>query len=118
MNITTIKGTFNTKETVNEATHEIPGKVIRKASLARQILNAGLDKGVRIIDLKMDKEDPDHKRSVFVFENNDTFQEVFSSVLEENKKNRESRFDSESRKQIDDLNKKIEELTKRLEEKE
>ena len=114
INVVTTKGAFN--NAVHEE-NEIQGKVIRKASLARQILRAGLDKGVRIIDLKGDKEDPDHKRSVYVFENSPAFQEVFSSVLEENRKNREDQEKSEAQKQIDELNKQVEELKKMLENK-
>lgn len=111
MNIVTTTNETRWKN-VNESEK---GKVIRKASLARQILAAG-GEDVRIIDLKVDRDDPDHKRTVFVFSDNDKFQRVFASVLEENRKAREK--DGNAAQQIAELNKKIEELSKKLEEKE
>jgi len=61
-----------------------------------------------MIDLKPDRDDPDRKRSVYIFEQNDEFEKIFSSIIEENKKNRQSSMQRE----IEDLKKQIEELQK------
>lgn len=93
------------------------GKVIRNARLARQLLNVG-GNDVRIIDLKADKMDPDHKRSVFVFENTDKFQEIFSKVLEDNRRDRDNSAAEENKAlkdELDDLKKKFAELSKMTE---
>ena len=94
-----------TRETNKES--ELNGKVIRKAQLARQLLR----KGGQIIDVKADHSDPDGKRSVFVFLNNDAFQKMFTDVLNENKQNRNMSETDDLKKQIKELNKKLEALT-------
>ena len=100
MNIITQKNTFE-----KEHTDVVPkGKVIRKAQIARQLLQHG----ARMIDLKPDRDDPDHKRSVYIFEQNDDFEKIFSAIIDENKKNRQSSMQRE----IEDLKKQIEELQK------
>lgn len=109
MNITT-KGTYKDD-------NGIKGRVIRKAAIARQLLDyVGTEptNTIRVIDVKPDKTDPDHKRSVIVFEDNEKFQEVFSKVIEENNKKREDAKTSE----IDILKKELEELKKKFEDKE
>lgn len=92
--------------------NDIDGKVIRNARLARQILAEG-GKDVWLFDVKPDRTN--RERSCFVFENNDKFQEVFSRVIEHNRKEREAR-DSQSNKELrdelEDLKKKFAELTK------
>lgn len=105
MNIITTKDSFGTE------TQQQPVKLVRKAALARKVLQQG-GNDVRIVDIKMDNTDPDHKRSIFAFENTDKFQEIFSAVLEENRKEREEVGRSENQKQIDELTKQIEELKK------
>ena len=108
MNISTKKNAFNNEE--------IPAKVIRKMSLARQILNVGGD-DVRIIDLKPDKLNKE--RTVAVFRNDDKFQEVFSKVLEDNQKKKNAEGNStQYQEQINELSKTVEELTRRLNAKE
>ena len=106
MNIVTTKENFET-----ETTQQQPVKLVRKAALARKILQQGGD-AVRIVDIKMDNTDPDHKRSIFAFENTDKFQEIFSGVLEENRKEREESQKTESQRQIDELTKQLEDLKK------
>lgn len=86
-----------------ENNDEVKGKVIRKAQIARQLLQ----RGQKIIDIKGDRADPDGKRSVFVFEDSDEFQEAFSAVLEEN---RNKHTDPETA----DLKKRLEEMQKKL----
>ena len=106
--------TLNQKDT---NTQEVKGKVIRKASLTRQLLAAGGDK-VRIIDVKVDREDPTRQRTVHVFRDDDDFQAVLEKVLEENKKNREQRKNVENdalRKEIEEMKRKFEELKKATE---
>lgn len=105
MNIKTLNNTFS------KETNDNNGKVIRKASLARQILKAG-GESVRIIDLKQDKLDKTGQRTVFVFENTDKFQEVFSSVLNEIKKNNNTNNTDEMKKEIESLRNEIAELKK------
>ena len=102
------------KETVSDE-NEIKGKVIRNARLARQILNVG-GKDVWLFDVKPDRLNKE--RTCFVFEDTDKFQEVFSKVLEENRKNRESREASENaelRNELEDLKRKFAELSKMTE---
>ena len=97
--------------TYSKSTGENTGKVIRRASIARAILAAGGDK-VRIIDVKGDRTDPDHKRSVFIFRDDNDFQEVLGKVLEENKKAREQNY----REATEKLQKEYEELLKKYNE--
>lgn len=98
---------------------EMKIKVIRNNRLTRQILNEARERGIKLYipDVKPDREDPDHKRCVHCFEDNDEFQEVFSAVLEKNRASRKSE-DADLRKQIADMQKKIDELTKNNEAKE
>lgn len=102
--------TINAKETDNE----VKGKVIRKASLTRQLLAVGGDK-VRIIDVKVDRDDPTRQRTVHIFRDDEDFQNILTKVLEENRKKRdEHRGDENSalRKEIEEMKRKFEELTK------
>lgn len=105
----------------NQNNNEIKGKIVRNPRLARRIMEY-IDQQptntIRIIDCKPDKSDVSHQRSVFVFEDNERFQEVFSKILEENKTKREVRDLSDSEKKINDLTKQVEELKKMLQEKE
>lgn len=106
--------TLNQKDT---NTQEVKGKVIRKASLTRQLLAAGGDK-VRIIDVKVDRDDPTRQRTVHVFRDDEDFQEVFEKVIEENKRSREKRNSNENeelRKEIEEMKRKFDELTKATE---
>lgn len=113
MEIRTLKNEVKTTDTTNE----IKGKVIRKSQLARQILQRG-GKDVWLFDLKPDRDN--HDRTVFVFRDDDKFQEVFAQVLDENRKAREKHdagVDSQ-KAQIDVLTQQVEELKKMLENKE
>ena len=92
-------------------------KIIRKTQLARQILRKGQDR-VRVVDIKPDKTDPDHKRSVLAFENSEDFQRIFAEVLEDNKKSREQHYSDENaelRREIEEMKRRFEELTKATE---
>lgn len=102
MNIVTVKNPYE------KETDEVKGKVIRKAQIARQLLH----RGARMIDLKPDRDDPDHKRSVYIFEQNDDFEKIFSSILDENRKVRQTQEESAMKKEIEDLKKQLEELQK------
>ena len=108
MNIVTQKNEYmaigDTKNIKQD--NEVKGKVIRKSQLAREILAKGKDK-VRIIDIKPDKADADRKRSVFVFEDTEDFQKIFSEILDGRKESK-----------IDTLEKEIAELKQKLSEKE
>lgn len=106
MNIKTLPNTFS-KETEDTT----KGKVIRKASLARQILKVG-GETVRIIDLKQDRLDRSGKRTVFVFEDSDKFREIFSKVMDENQKVRELSNTELMRKEIENLRNEIAEMKK------
>ena len=100
MNIITQKNTFE-----KERTDVAPkGKVIRKAQIARQLLQ----RGARMIDLKPDRDDPDRKRSVYIFEQDENFEKIFSDIIEENKQGRQNSM----QKEIDDLKRQIKELQK------
>ena len=101
MNIITVKNPYETKET-----NGVKGKVIRKAQIARQLLQ----RGARMIDLKPDRDDPDHKRSVYIFEQDDNFERIFSELIEENRRNRQNNDESEMKKEIEDLKRQIEVL--------
>lgn len=98
---------------------ELKGKVIINQPLARQIM-AYIDKKpsnvLRVIDFKPDKND--HSRSVVVFEDNEEFQKVFSSVIEDRRKKRENQHrdnkEIEENEKIKELSMKIEELTRKL----
>ena len=63
-----------------------------------------------MIDLKPDRDDPDHKRSVYIFEQSDEFENIFSSILDENRRNRQTTEESAMKKEIEDLKKQLEEL--------
>ena len=99
MNIVTKQNVFN--EEKNNDQKEV--KLVRKAAIARQILRIG-GKDVRIVDIKQDNTDPDHKRSIFAFENSPRFQEIFTNVLAENERAK-NRTD-------EDINAKIESRVK------
>ena len=90
----------------NKVENDVKGKVIRKAQIARQLVR----KGGKIIDLKGDKFDPDGKRSVFIFEDSDDFQKIFSEVIDENR--RERNGDDQLRKDFEELKKRFDELSK------
>ncbi len=109
MEIRTLK---NENKVTNAA--NVKGKVIRKAQIARQLVQ----RGQRIIDIKADRNDPDGKRSVYVFEDNDEFQNVFSSIIEENKRNRENSDIATLKRQAEEMRKQIDALTKNVDEKE
>ena len=109
MNIVTTKDNFkNTEE------KGLNGKVIRNVTYARKLLSR-IDQTptniLRVIDIKADRDDPTHQRSVVVFENNEKFQEEFAKVLDEGKKNRNDSA-SLSQQKIEDLEKQVEELKK------
>ena len=88
-------------------------KIVKQSSLARQILMEGGD-SVRIVDIKPDRNDPDKKRSVYAFIDDDDFQEIFARVLEENNRNKET----STRREIEDLKKQIADLKQMLVDKE
>lgn len=97
---------------------EPKGKVIRKAAIARQILHKG-GKDVRIIDIKVDKLDDSKKRTVFVFEDTDKFQEVFADVIAENEKTKVKKVNKKTevglQTEIEILKRKFEELSRMTE---
>lgn len=95
MEIKTLKGNAFQKE-------QKTSKVIRKSYLARQLLAAGNT----IIDIKADKDDPEHKRSVFVFRLDDKFSDDLSRILKEN----------ESRRRENDIQREVEARLKKLQE--
>lgn len=105
MNIRTLNNTeAKTKEP------EIKGKVIRNSSVARQILHVG-GKDVWLFDIKPDREDPKNK-TVFVFRNDDKFQEVLSSVIKKKEKE-SSETEEDLLRQIAAMRQQIDELTKK-----
>jgi len=59
-------------------------KIIFKSYIARRLLKSGC----RIVDIKPDKNDPDKKRTIFVFEDNEKFQKDLTDILEDEKKER------------------------------
>lgn len=108
MNIVTRPNNF-------ESENEKDVKLVRKAALARQILKMG-GKDVRIVDIKVDNTDKDHKRSIFAFENSPRFQEVFTKVLEDNERSR-SGFSDRMQREIDSrVKEEVEKAIKRLHE--
>lgn len=113
MEISTNKNVFSDSAVIE--TNGLKGKVIRNMSIAKKLMDK-IDmtpsNTLRVIDFKPDKLDPTHQRTVVVFEDNDKFQEEFSSVLGENRKHKDT--DSNPQKQIDELTKKIEELQKAI----
>lgn len=61
-------------------TENMECKVIRKARIAHQLLACDN----RIVDIKADSTDPDHKRSVFVFLSDEKFKEDLDRIMKEN----------------------------------
>ena len=47
------------------------------ASMAKKLL----EKGYKIVDLKQDKQDPDGKRSIFVFKNENGLEEAVKELI-------------------------------------
>ena len=91
----------------------LKGKVVRNSRIARRLLDhidPNPTNTLRIIDCKPDKSDPTHQRSVFVFEDNEKFHEVFSEVLDADKKSRSSEED-DLRRQMAEMQRKLDELT-------
>ena len=82
-------------------------KVIRKASIAREILKKGQD-AVRIVDVKPDRDNKD--RSCFVFRNDEAFQKIFQEVLDETRKSREDAENEKLRQQLDELQQRFDAL--------
>ena len=118
MNIRTIPNSLGNSlgVTTERNDDEVQGKVIRNCSIAREIIRAARNNNevLNILDLKPDRNDPDKKRTVVVFENNETFQKYFTQVLREIQDHRSKRDNAE----IDELKKQIEELKKLVEVKE
>lgn len=107
MDVVTRKDAFN-----NVNNDGLKGKVVRNMTIAKRLLDRISQEPtneIRVIGIKADRSDPEHKRSVVIFEDNDRFQEVFSEVLEENKRTRESRTDTA---EVEDLKNQVEELKK------
>ena len=104
MNINTVSNVFAKEK------DDVKGKVIRKSQIARQLLH----RGAKIIDVKPDRNDPDHKRSVFVFEDTDEFQKIFTEILDESKfkREQENRDTNKLRNELEELKKKFMELSK------
>ncbi len=69
--------------------NEPKGKVIRKSYIAKALLHC--EPRNTIIDIKVDRDDPDKKRTVFVFEDNEKFQKDLSRILKENEEYRRER---------------------------
>jgi len=65
-----------------------------------------------MIDLKPDRDDPDHKRSVYIFQQDDDFERIFSELIEENRKNRRTNEESAMQQEIEELKRQIEVLQK------
>ena len=105
MNIRTLPNPFNQETHKNE--EEIKGKVVRKAALARQILKKG-GENVRLFDLKQSRENPE--RTVFIFRDDEKFQQVFSEVLEDNRKDR----DKFGKQEVTELRTELEEMKKKF----
>lgn len=103
----------NAKERTTEFNDDgVKGKVVRNARLARQILHAG-GKDVWLFDVKPDRDDKN--RTVFLFEDTEKFQEIFASIIEENRRNRKETADEEIQKQIDErVQKGIEEAKEQI----
>lgn len=114
MNIKTKSDAFK-QYNENNDNNENDAKVIRKARIARQLLQMGGDR-VRIIDIKPDRLDSN--KSVYVFRNDSDFQEVLEGVLEENRRNRENPETADLKKQLEEMQKKLEALSKNTDEKE
>lgn len=85
---------INTIKQNNEA--EVKGKVIRRSDVAKELLHC--EPRHTIIDIKPDKTDPDHKRSVFIFEDTERFQADFARICEERRK---SRVDADIEKEVE-----------------
>lgn len=84
--------------------NERKGKIIRNYHIARSLLKC--DPQNTIIDIKIDKEDPDRKRTVYVFEDNEKFQTDLARILKERE---EYRIKEEVRKEVEARLKKIRE---------
>ena len=116
MEITTRKDAFNQGTVENES--GLKGKVIRNMTVAKRLIDKIDQKPtneIRVIGIKADRSDPEHKRSVVIFEDNDKFQEAFTEVLNDYRGSREGRNDST---EVEDLKNRIAELEKRLANKE
>ncbi len=101
------------EDNVNEA-NVAKGKVVRNMGITKELLSR-IDMRptniLRVIDVKKDRADPTGNSSVLVFEDNEKFQEEFSAITAERRKNRESAETADLKKQIEEMQKKIEELS-------
>ena len=79
--------------------NDVKGKVIRNWAITNRLL----DCGHRIIHVKPDKDDPDKKKSVFVFHDTEEFQTDLARIMAEHKKTYTE----------DEVNKKVEEEVNR-----
>ena len=76
---------------------EIDGKVIRKAGIANELL----DKGHRIIHLKIDRLDPDKKRSVYIFAVTPEFEQDLNEIMQRRRQEREESFEERVQREVE-----------------
>jgi len=88
-----------TINTINQNTNDetVEGKIIRKAAIANELL----DKGHRITHLKADRNDADHKRSVFVFEKTPELEKDLDEIMKRRRQDREADFEERVRREVE-----------------
>lgn len=81
-------------------TTEKPGKIIRSIKVANELLNMGN----QIISIKPDKADPEGRRGVYVFLQDEKFDKDMDEVMRRRKQEREdaenARIDSEVERRL------------------
>lgn len=87
--------TINTISRTEEK--DIPGKIIRRANIANELL----DKGNKIIHLKADKMDPDRKRSVFVFFQDEKLEKDLDEIMARRRQEREESFEERVQREVE-----------------
>lgn len=76
---------------------DIPGKIIRRANIANELL----DRGNRIIHLKADKMDPDRKRSVYVFYADEKLENDLDEIMQRRRQEREESFEERVQREVE-----------------
>lgn len=87
--------TINTINRTEEK--DIPGKIIRRANIANELL----DKGNKIIHLKADKMDPDRKRSVYVFYADEKLEKDLDEIMQRRRQEREESFEERVQREVE-----------------
>lgn len=79
-------------------TMEQAGKIVRSLRIANQLL----DFGNKIIHIKIDKQDPDEKRSVYVFELNEKFEKDMDEIMQQRRRERNDYIEERIEREVEE----------------